>query len=123
MAFGSDVYIDVPGQSSGALAASEIRSAVEAGLSRRLIVQTMTVNAARLLGVDGDRGRIANGMAADIIAVRGNPPGEPHRTAGRGLRDEGRAGGEGALTTAGLSSIQLNKMQVASPLLPPAGLV
>lgn len=73
MAFGSDVYIDVPGQSRGALAASEIRTAVEAGLAPKLIVQTMTVNAARLVGVDGDRGRIANGMAADIIAVRGNP--------------------------------------------------
>jgi imidazolonepropionase-like amidohydrolase len=73
MAFGSDVYIDVPGQSRGALAASEIRTAVEAGITPKLILQTMTVNAARLVGVDGDRGRIANGMAADIIAVRGNP--------------------------------------------------
>jgi imidazolonepropionase-like amidohydrolase len=73
MAFGSDVYIEVPGQSRGALAASEVRTAIEAGMTPRLIVQTMTVNAARLVGVDADRGRIAPGLAADIIAVRGNP--------------------------------------------------
>ncbi len=77
MAFGSDVYIDVPGQGRGRLAASEIRTAVEAGLAPRLILQTMTINAARLLGVDADRGRIATGMAADIIAVRGNPLDNP----------------------------------------------
>lgn len=73
MAFGSDVYVEVPGKTRGALAASEVRTAIEAGITPRLIVQTMTVNAARLVGVDGDRGRIANGQAADIIAVRGNP--------------------------------------------------
>ena len=77
MAFGSDVYIEVPGQSRGALAISEVRSAVEAGLSPRIILQMLTSNAARLLGVDADRGRIANGMAADIIAVRGNPMDSP----------------------------------------------
>ena len=73
MAFGSDVFIDVPGQGRGAVASSLVRTAMEAGLTPRLIVQMMTVNAARLLGVDGDRGRIAPGLAADIIAVRGNP--------------------------------------------------
>jgi imidazolonepropionase-like amidohydrolase len=73
MAFGSDVYIEVPGQARGPLAASLVRTAIEAGIAPRLIVQTMTVNAARLLGVDGERGRIAPGLAADIIAVRGNP--------------------------------------------------
>jgi imidazolonepropionase-like amidohydrolase len=77
MAFGSDVYIEVPGQSRGALAISEVRSAVEAGLTPRVILQMLTGNAARLLGVDADRGRIATGMAADIIAVRGNPLDNP----------------------------------------------
>ena len=73
MAFGSDVYVEVPGKTRGVLAASEVRTAIEAGIAPRLIVQTMTVNAARLVGVDGQRGRIAPGLAADIIAVRGNP--------------------------------------------------
>lgn len=73
MAFGSDVYIEVPGQGRGTLAASLVQTAVEAGIAPRLILQMMTVNAARLLGVDGERGRIAPGLAADIVAVRGNP--------------------------------------------------
>ena len=73
MAFGSDVYIDVPGQGRGAMAASLVRTAVEAGIAPRLILQMMTTNAARLLGVDAERGRIAPGFAADVIAVRGNP--------------------------------------------------
>jgi imidazolonepropionase-like amidohydrolase len=77
MAFGSDVYIEVPGQGRGPLAASMVRTAVEAGITPRLIVQMMTVNAARLLGVDHERGRIAPGMAADIVAVRGNPLEDP----------------------------------------------
>jgi imidazolonepropionase-like amidohydrolase len=33
----------------------------------------MIVNAARLLGVDSASGAIAPGMAADIIAMPGNP--------------------------------------------------
>jgi imidazolonepropionase-like amidohydrolase len=77
MAFGSDVYIEVPGKGRGPLAASMIGTALEAGITPKLIVQMMTVNAARLLGVDGERGRIARGFAADIIAVRGNPLDDP----------------------------------------------
>jgi imidazolonepropionase-like amidohydrolase len=73
MAFGSDVFIEVPGQGRGVLAASLVRTAIEAGIAPRLLLQMMTVNAARLLGVDGERGRIAPGLAADLIAVRGNP--------------------------------------------------
>lgn len=36
------------------------------------VVRTATVNAADLLGVD-DRGRIAPGLLADLIAVDGDP--------------------------------------------------
>jgi imidazolonepropionase-like amidohydrolase len=77
MAFGSDVYIEVPGQARGPLAASLVRTATEAGIAPRLWLQMMTVNAARLLGLEGERGRIAPGLAADIIAVRGNPLDNP----------------------------------------------
>ena len=73
MAYGSDVFLEVPGQGRGAVAASLVRTAIEAGIAPRLLLQMMTVNAARLLGVDGERGRIAPGLAADLIAVRGNP--------------------------------------------------
>ena len=33
----------------------------------------MTTSAAKLLGVDGQRGAIRPGMAADIVAVPGDP--------------------------------------------------
>ena len=33
----------------------------------------MTINAARLLGVDGERGVIRAGLAADIVATPENP--------------------------------------------------
>ena len=36
-------------------------------------LQAMTINAARLLGVDHERGAIKPGLAADIIAMPENP--------------------------------------------------
>jgi imidazolonepropionase-like amidohydrolase len=33
----------------------------------------MTTDAARLLGIDGDRGLIRPGLAADLIATEGDP--------------------------------------------------
>ena len=48
-------------------------SFVEAGVSPKQILQAMTVNAARLLGMDKERGTIAPGYAADIVATAGNP--------------------------------------------------
>jgi len=37
------------------------------------MLRAMTINAARLLGVDGKRGTIKPGSAADIIATPENP--------------------------------------------------
>jgi imidazolonepropionase-like amidohydrolase len=42
-------------------------------MSPRAILQAMTTNAARLLGVDGERGAIRPGLAADIVATPGDP--------------------------------------------------
>jgi imidazolonepropionase-like amidohydrolase len=39
----------------------------------------MTMNAARLLGVEKDRGALRVGMAADIIATPANPLQDPRR--------------------------------------------
>jgi imidazolonepropionase-like amidohydrolase len=36
-------------------------------------LRALTINAARLLGVDGERGAIKPGLAADIIATPENP--------------------------------------------------
>jgi len=54
-----------------------VDSYLEAGLPPKAILQAMTVNAARLLGVDRERGAIKPGLAADLIALPGNPLEDP----------------------------------------------
>jgi len=73
MAFGTDMYVDVPGETRGTLAAEYVDSWVEAGVPAKDTLRAMTINAARLLGVDGERGAIRVGLAADIIATPENP--------------------------------------------------
>lgn len=73
IAFGSDVYADVEGETRGTLAIGYLDGFVEAGFPAQAILQIFTVNAARLLGVEKERGSIAVGMAADIIATPDNP--------------------------------------------------
>jgi imidazolonepropionase-like amidohydrolase len=73
IAFGTDAIHDLPGTTRGSLAITWIGSYVDAGLPPLAILQAMTVNAARLLGVERERGTIAPGMAADIIAAPGDP--------------------------------------------------
>ena len=46
---------------------------VEAGIPSRIILQALTTNAAKLLGVEKTRGALSVGMRADIIAVDDNP--------------------------------------------------
>lgn len=73
MAFGTDVFFDVPGETRGTLAVSFVDSFVEAGIPAPEILKIMTTNAARLLGVEARRGAIRPGMAADVIAVPSSP--------------------------------------------------
>ncbi len=73
MAFGTDVIWTVPGETRGTLAAEYVNSWVEAGVPAKDTLQAMTINAARLLGVDHERGAIKPGLAADIIATPQNP--------------------------------------------------
>jgi imidazolonepropionase-like amidohydrolase len=73
MAFGTDMYIAMPSETRGTLAVSLIEGYVEAGVPAKVILQTMTINAARLLSVEKERGAIKPGLAADIIATRENP--------------------------------------------------
>jgi len=73
MAFGTDVIWAVPGETRGTLAAEYVDSWAEAGVPAKDTLQAMTMNAARLLGVDRDRGAIRPGQAADIIATPTNP--------------------------------------------------
>lgn len=73
MAFGTDMFVYVPGQTRGTLAAEYVDSWVEAGVPAKDTLRAMTINAARLLGVDGERGAIRPGLAADIVATSENP--------------------------------------------------
>jgi imidazolonepropionase-like amidohydrolase len=73
MAFGTDVMAYVPGETRGTQAAEYVDSWIEAGVPAKDTLRAMTINAARLLGVDGARGEIRPGLAADIIATPENP--------------------------------------------------
>ena len=73
MAYGTDVAFRQPGETRGTLSIAEIESWVEAGIPAPVILKALTTNAARLLGVEKERGRIEPGLAADIIATRDNP--------------------------------------------------
>ena len=52
--------------------AQELITLVERGMTPLEVLRAATVNAAELIGVD-DRGRLAEGLLADVIAVPGNP--------------------------------------------------
>lgn len=73
LVFGSDVMVGVPGKSRGELAIGYVRSYNEAGVPPAVALRAFTTNAARLLGVEHERGKLAPSYAADIVAVRGNP--------------------------------------------------
>jgi imidazolonepropionase-like amidohydrolase len=73
MAFGTDAFVYVPGETRGTQAAEYVDSWVEAGVPAKDTLRAMTINAARLLGVDGERGAIKPGLAADIVATPDNP--------------------------------------------------
>jgi imidazolonepropionase-like amidohydrolase len=73
IAFGTDATIDVPGYTRGSLAVTWVDSYVAAGLPPAAILKAMTTNAARLLGVERERGALRPGMAADLIATRADP--------------------------------------------------
>ncbi len=73
MAFGTDIFFAPPGFTRGSLAASYVDAYSASGFTPREILRMMIPNAARLVGVAGDRGAIRPGLAADIIATEGDP--------------------------------------------------
>ena len=73
IAFGTDAGEALPNYTRGTLSMLWVDSYAAAGVPPRAILQMMTVNAARLLGVERDRGAIRPGMAADIVATPANP--------------------------------------------------
>ncbi len=77
IAFGTDAIHDMPGYTRGSQAITWVDSYLAAGMPPKAILQALTVNAARLLGVEKERGAIKPGLAADIIALPGNPLEDP----------------------------------------------
>ena len=73
MAYGTDTFSAVEGETRGTMAISFIDSFTEAQIPGKDILQIMTTNAANLLGVEKQRGAIKVGFYADIIAVPENP--------------------------------------------------
>lgn len=67
IAFGTDAAVFPHGDN-----AKEFAVLVKQGMTPAEAIRAATINAADLLGVD-DRGRLAKGQLADIIAVEGNP--------------------------------------------------
>jgi imidazolonepropionase-like amidohydrolase len=71
--FGTDIMSDVHGMTRGAVALEYLDSFVEAGVPAPAILRAMTTDAARLLGIDDERGALRVGSAADLIAVPKDP--------------------------------------------------
>ena len=73
LVYGTDATEEHAGQTRGTEAISGIDPWIESEIPPKVILQAMTINAARLLGVDKERGALRPGMAADIIATPDNP--------------------------------------------------
>ncbi|WP_088309400.1 metal-dependent hydrolase family protein [Novosphingobium sp. B 225] len=68
IAFGTDAGVFEHGRNAG-----EFALLVKAGLTGREALASATTNAAQVLGMESEIGRIAPGYSADLIAVTGNP--------------------------------------------------
>jgi imidazolonepropionase-like amidohydrolase len=73
IAFGSDIFMEAPGRTRASLALETARTAAEVGIPPKAVLQWMTGNAARLLGVERERGALKPGLFADVIATRKSP--------------------------------------------------
>jgi imidazolonepropionase-like amidohydrolase len=73
MVWGPDVIFSTKEYPRGRISIETIDNWVEAGIPPGIILQALTTNAAKLLGVDKQRGALKTGMKADIIAVADNP--------------------------------------------------
>jgi imidazolonepropionase-like amidohydrolase len=73
MAYGTDAFFAVPGETRGTLALAYLDSYTEAGVPAPYVLRMLTTNAARLLGVERERGAIKPGLYADIVATPGDP--------------------------------------------------
>ena len=73
MAFGSDTVTGMPGRTRADMVFDYLAVWKAAGVSNAGILQAMTANCADLLRISKERGAIAEGQFADIIAMPGDP--------------------------------------------------
>jgi imidazolonepropionase-like amidohydrolase len=73
MAFGTDIIIDLPEMNRVQSGLMVLETWKAAGIPTSYILQTMTVNAAELLGLEKRAGILEPNYAADIIALKGDP--------------------------------------------------
>lgn len=73
LAFGSDLVFSAPDETRGTWSISLVDVFVAAGVPPKDILRAFIPNAARLLGVERQRGAISAGQFADIIATPDNP--------------------------------------------------
>lgn len=73
MAFGSDVVIEQKGRTRADLMLDFLSTWKKAGIPAADTLRAWTVSAAELLRIDDKRGRIAVGLAADLVAMPADP--------------------------------------------------
>ncbi len=77
IAFGADVTDQMDDFTRGSRTISFIDSYLDAGISPADLLRILTVNGARLMGWEEDKGTVSTGKHADLIAVSGNPLDDP----------------------------------------------
>ena len=78
LVYGSDVPIDIPGKTRAEVMFDYLDVWLEAGVPPVEILRAMTSDAAKLLRIDKERGALAEGLAADIVAMPGDPTKDIH---------------------------------------------
>ncbi len=73
MAFGTDIIVDLPESNRVQSSLKVLETWKAAEIPATFILQTMTIKAAELLGIDKERGILESSYYADIIAVKNNP--------------------------------------------------
>jgi imidazolonepropionase-like amidohydrolase len=73
MAFGTDVVMNLPGMNRGEMGLDYLRVWERAGIPAADILKAMTTNAAELFQIQHERGAIAVGQWADLVATPENP--------------------------------------------------
>jgi len=73
LVFGTDLMVDIAGVTRGQLALQALDCWTDAGIPPAVILRALTSDAAKLLGIEKERGALRVGLAADLVAVDGDP--------------------------------------------------